>query len=143
MNGSHPAGMLVVLQHLAVALARHVAAQHRAGHSPPTELLAVAEALRDVITGRQGPSSCACGAADVDSGLMAVPVLLRLPEAAHVLAVSRSTVERLVASGELVSVRVGAGVRVRRDDLEAYIAALPTRVAGRRLPVRANAGGPR
>lgn len=73
---------------------------------------------------------------------MPAPVLLRLSEAAHVLAVSLSTVERLVRSGELASVHVGAGVRVRRDDLDSYIAALPTRLASRGvLAGRAIAGG--
>lgn len=131
-----------VLAHVAVALAEHLARQRRAGYPPPPELLVLTEVLRDALTDRQAPASCACGRAGPDGDLMPVPVLLRLSEAAHVLAVSLSTVERLVRSGELASVHVGAGVRVRREDLDSYIAALPTRLASRGvLAGRAIAGG--
>jgi excisionase family DNA binding protein len=49
--------------------------------------------------------------------------LLRLPDVAAELAVSLSTVKRLVRSGELPVVRVGVSVRVRRDDLRRFVAA--------------------
>lgn len=71
-------------------------------------------------------------------------MLLTLPETAHLLAVSRSTVERLVARGDLLGVRVAGSTRIRRGDLDAYIAALPTRAASDgRFSARASAGGAR
>lgn len=48
--------------------------------------------------------------------------LLRLDEIAERLAVSRSMAWKLIAHGELRSVRIGRAVRVRPVDLEAYIA---------------------
>jgi excisionase family DNA binding protein len=50
-------------------------------------------------------------------------ILLKPEEAARRLAVSRATLYRLLASGELPSVRLGGGRRVRLSDLEALAAA--------------------
>jgi excisionase family DNA binding protein len=47
--------------------------------------------------------------------------LLTLTEAAERLAVSISTVRRVVTAGELKTVRIGKAVRVRLTDLDAYI----------------------
>lgn len=52
----------------------------------------------------------------------ATPRLLRIDDVAERLAVSRSMAWKLVALGHLVSVRIGRSVRVRPQDLEAYIA---------------------
>jgi excisionase family DNA binding protein len=49
------------------------------------------------------------------------PRLLRIPEVADRLAVSRSFAWKLVAIGELRSVRLGRAIRVRPEDLEAYL----------------------
>ena len=51
-------------------------------------------------------------------------VLLRIAEAGAELRVSKATVYRLIASGDLPVVHVGArrASRIRRDDLAAYIA---------------------
>ena len=49
------------------------------------------------------------------------PLLLRAEEAAKLLALGRSTVFQLLATGELPAVRVGRAVRVRRVDLERWI----------------------
>jgi excisionase family DNA binding protein len=49
--------------------------------------------------------------------------LLRLDEVAQRLAISRSMAWKLVAYGQLRSVRIGRAVRVRLADLEAYIEA--------------------
>ena len=48
--------------------------------------------------------------------------LLRIDELADRLAVSRSMAWKLIAQGDLRSVRIGRAVRVRPSDLEAYIA---------------------
>ena len=52
------------------------------------------------------------------------PQLLRPAEVADYLRVSRSTVYRLIASGELGTVHVGArrAARITREALDAYIA---------------------
>lgn len=47
--------------------------------------------------------------------------LLRLEEVQERLALSRSSVARLVNNGELPSVRVGKARRVRLDDLLAFL----------------------
>jgi excisionase family DNA binding protein len=48
--------------------------------------------------------------------------LLRVEDVAERLSVSRSMAWKLVAAGELRSVRIGRSVRVRPADLEAYLA---------------------
>jgi excisionase family DNA binding protein len=47
--------------------------------------------------------------------------LLSVPEVAERLAVSSSTVRRLIASGSLPAVRIGGQVRVDRSELFAYV----------------------
>ena len=47
--------------------------------------------------------------------------LLRLEEIADRLSVSRSMAWKLIAYGDIRSVRIGRAVRVRPSDLEAYI----------------------
>lgn len=47
--------------------------------------------------------------------------LLRIDEVAERLAISRSMTWKLIALRELRSVRIGRAVRVRPDDLEAYL----------------------
>ncbi|MBW3576840.1 MAG: helix-turn-helix domain-containing protein [Actinobacteria bacterium] len=48
--------------------------------------------------------------------------LLTVAEVADLLRVSTMTVYRLIRSGELPAVRVGRNYRVRRDELETYLA---------------------
>lgn len=48
-------------------------------------------------------------------------LLLRAEEAAKILAIGRSKVFQLLASGELPAIRIGRLVRVRRSDLERWI----------------------
>ncbi len=49
------------------------------------------------------------------------PIALRLSEVAALLGVSKSSVNRLIHSGELPSIRVGSTWRVLRRDFEAYV----------------------
>ncbi len=58
----------------------------------------------------------------VDAVDGATPRLLRIEEIADRLAVSRSMAWKLIALGQLRSVRIGRAVRVRPQDLEAYLA---------------------
>lgn len=60
-------------------------------------------------------------------GAAAARVALSYTAAAELLSVSRRTVERLVASGELPHVRIaGRLVRIALSDVEAYVAARRT-----------------
>lgn len=54
------------------------------------------------------------------------PILLRYREVADLLGVSLSAVEVMVARGDLPVVHIGKCARVRRADLDAYVASLPT-----------------
>ena len=47
--------------------------------------------------------------------------LLKIADVALRLAVSVSTVRRLIEAGELKTVRIGRALRILPDDLEAYI----------------------
>ncbi len=49
------------------------------------------------------------------------PIALRLSEVAALLGVSKSSVNRLIHSGELPSILVGSTWRVLRRDFEAYV----------------------
>jgi excisionase family DNA binding protein len=50
--------------------------------------------------------------------------LLTEPQAARVLGIGLSTLKKLTRSGELRSVKIGAAKRIRRCDLDAYLASL-------------------
>lgn len=47
--------------------------------------------------------------------------LLTINQVAEILAVSESTIRRLIESGEIVYVRVNGSIRVRPGDVDAYI----------------------
>ncbi|GJM23863.1 MAG: hypothetical protein DHS20C16_02780 [Phycisphaerae bacterium] len=49
------------------------------------------------------------------------PFLLRLDEAAEKLRISKRTLYRLLAQGEMQLVKVRAGSRIPRDSIEAYV----------------------
>jgi excisionase family DNA binding protein len=48
-------------------------------------------------------------------------VLLKPEEVAQMLALGRSTVYELIATGALPSIRVGKVIRVRREDLQRWV----------------------
>jgi len=54
-------------------------------------------------------------------------LLFKIEEAAKVLGTSRSTVYRLMTSGQLVSIRVGRSRRVTRQALERFVKAMDDR----------------
>jgi len=56
-------------------------------------------------------------------------LVLTLSEVANHLQLSLSSVKRLVRSGELVSIKIGAARRVRAGDLDDYIASRPPAAA--------------
>jgi excisionase family DNA binding protein len=51
-------------------------------------------------------------------------LLLRVPEAAESLSVSRAKVYELIRSGVLPSVKIDGSRRIRLEDLTAYVASL-------------------
>jgi excisionase family DNA binding protein len=53
------------------------------------------------------------------------PLCMTYDQAALLLAVSKRTIERLVACGELPTVDVGSCRRIARDDLVAYVQSKP------------------
>ena len=78
----------------------------------------------------QGDPSLDDSSRDQDGAAMEPPVLLDVGAVARLMLTSQSTVKRLIASGELPSVRVGSRVvRIRRSDLDAFLAGLPVDVA--------------
>lgn len=86
---------------------------------PDPALVALAEALSRLRKVQDGSNldAVARGVHDGHVGL-----LLDLDAVAAELAVSKSTAKRLVACGDLPSLLVGGARRVRRSDLEAYVA---------------------
>jgi excisionase family DNA binding protein len=54
-------------------------------------------------------------------GRKSLAPVLSVNEAAHVLGVERSTIYRLLHTGELEAVRVGKRKRFRPEDLDAYL----------------------
>lgn len=111
--------------HLALALARHENACARDGIRTPSEVTTIRELLTRAATDRQEPTLLATSSTDLDSGCVVNNPVLTIAETARLLSVSKRTVERLIASGALVAVRMGsAATRVRRIDLDAYLAGL-------------------
>jgi len=62
--------------------------------------------------------------AGVDSDGLVSRMLLSVPEVCRALGVGRDTVYALIASGELRSVKIASLRKVRRVDLDAYVASL-------------------
>lgn len=77
-----------------------------------------------LLTGQDGSSSAPVDAVPHDA--VDVRLLLDLDAVAERLSVSRSTVKRLIAGGDLPAVKVTNSTRVRRRDLEQYVQDLPT-----------------
>ena len=58
---------------------------------------------------------------EAESSDMGERLLYRISEAADILGVSRSTLYRLIASGELVAIRVGTAPRIPARVLERFV----------------------
>lgn len=119
--------------HLALALSRYVpegqALARQNGLTVPPELLTMAERFAELsrdqsASTRQGATTLAPPAGTEQAGHMTNFPLLTKREAASSLRVSVRTLERLIASGALVAVKVEAATKVRRVDLDAYVAGL-------------------
>lgn len=130
-----PANRLL-FAHLSWAVARYIPeAQREAranGSTAPVELLAVAEFLADCARARQDATPLEVSSGAVEAGAMTDGLLLTKRQAAAELAVSVRQLERLIADPgvSLSTVRAGGAVRIRRSDLEQYVADLATRPGG-------------
>lgn len=93
----------------------------RIGQHPTPEVIALLKALatpessRVVISYQTGTSD-----GDVSDDRSAVNALLTRPEAARLLRISVSTLDRLRAAGQIPAVTIGRHVFYRRADLEKY-----------------------
>lgn len=97
------------------------------GRRLPAGLVWLQAAARARVLSRPEPSSSPDGGEVADDAPVPAPsLLLSIPEVATFeLGVSESTVERLIREGQLPAVKVGRLTKVRRSDLEAYVAELP------------------
>lgn len=59
---------------------------------------------------------------EIRARLAALPRLLTLKQAAEELGLPVWTLRRAIWDGELAQMRIGRGIRVDRDDLEAWLA---------------------
>jgi excisionase family DNA binding protein len=109
----HPSPWLAA--HLAAAIRAHRDTMRRQHHPVPDELTDLEAALVDRVRQAQsGPPDD--GMPDLpDDGPM---LLLTYEQVAGLLAVSRSTVKRLVSDGTLTPVDVAGARRLHRDDVE-------------------------
>ena len=55
------------------------------------------------------------------TGTRTIGLLLKIPEAAELLAIGRSTVYELIALGHLETVHIGRSVRVTTASIEAFV----------------------
>ncbi len=112
-----------VLAHVALALSRYAREARSDGIAVPPEVDSLAQLLIDAAKPRQGAtdrvSAVDCG----ETGRMD-RALLTKREAAGALRCSTRTLERIIASGALPAVRIEGQVRIRRVDLDAFVAAL-------------------
>ena len=107
--------------YIAAALRVHRQRAERSGGSAPP----LARLLEAAFSDRDRHDTTQLG--DLAGGphrVAVTPYLLDFDGTASVLAVSRRTVERLVAEGKLRAVKVNSASRIRVADLDAYVAAL-------------------
>lgn len=105
--------------HLAMALDAHFRRCREQGVPVPDGLR---ECHRWAVVVREGLSSPAPLPAPDDAGVV---LLYTLPQVAEQLGCSLSSVKRLIEDGALPVVRPLGARRVRRTDLEAFVASLP------------------
>ncbi len=139
-----------VLAHVSVAVSTYVQQAERqarrdGGRVPSAELVALAGGLADLVDRdrpRQDPPPDAPPVPRAHPGTMTTPrepPLLTKEEAATLLRCSTRTLERLVARDEVQTVLVRGGVRIRRADLDAYVAGLQPRTFRDATMVKASA----
>jgi len=117
---------LKVCGHLILALSRYESEARRDGFIVPPEVPGLRDFLHSLATARQvaTPFALTVEPGEPD-GMTQHPVMTKR-EAAAALRTSVRTVERLIASGALLSVKLGTATRIRRADLDAYVERLGT-----------------
>lgn len=115
--------------HLAMALGRYAREIQRDGIAAPADLVTLADFFADCARVRPDATPLADTGASGHGGPMRSHLLLTKREAAAELRVSVRQLERVLANPDsgLESVRVEGAVRISRQDLESYIAALSSR----------------
>ncbi len=107
-------------RHLASALHAHRVRVERDGGAVPATLHMLERLARSRVNpGQAGSTFDQPGTAPHDESVTAR--LLTYRAAADALAVSESTVKRLVAAGALPVVHVGGAARIRVEDLDAFV----------------------
>lgn len=114
-----------VVAHLSIALSRYIKELARDGRRVPSELEAALDFCTDLV--RMRPDATPLGDLAGSGDASPMTTVLTKREAAHELRCSVRTVERLIASGDLPSVNVAGGVRVRRGDRDVFVAGLGPR----------------
>ncbi len=109
--------------HLLAALRTHRQQLAGNGMASPPELVELdAACRRRVSEGHGGSRFDVDGIAD-DLGAMS-PRVVTYAEAGRLLAVSQSSVKRLVRDGDLLPVRIAGAPRIRVEDLDDYLGSL-------------------
>lgn len=108
---------------LLLALAQRQRAMRADGATLPPGLFALAEAVAGVSKGQGGPTVDAA-ADDVDAHPVLAPLAITTTTAAAAIGVSTSTVKRLVAAGQLPTVKLMGRTLIRAADLAGFIGAL-------------------
>jgi excisionase family DNA binding protein len=126
-DGAAPLAMVV--EHLATAVRNHRRRLRRDGLAEPG-LLAELEAIctfaaqcgtwRPELARLEAPGH----AAVMDAARPVERMLFTYRQAAETLEIGERTVRKLVREGRLPAVRIGGAVRIRRTDLDAYVAGL-------------------
>jgi excisionase family DNA binding protein len=85
----------------------------------------IAEAQREPVPVKQTEPIVAAASplpAPSNSTPLAMPLCVRIPAAAQMLAVGRSTIYELIKAGELEKIKVGAAVLIPTKSIEAFVA---------------------
>lgn len=109
-------------EHLARALWWYFRHERRNGRSAPVELLDIAHYILESPGLRQDATNGGMARRTEQHGRMRDELLTKR-QAADVLVTSVRSVERAISAGELLAVKVGRSVRIKRGDLDDYIAA--------------------
>jgi excisionase family DNA binding protein len=113
--------------HLAAALSAHSKELRREGRGVPEEVDSLAALLIDCVKARQDATEVGGFVRPDDSQNVDTALVYTKREAASSLRISVRQLERLIAAGDLSAVRIGGAIRIRRGDLNAYVAsARPT-----------------
>jgi excisionase family DNA binding protein len=107
--------------HLALAIRSHRNARRARWEAVPAELVTLETALSSRLSRGQDSPSLAVPGAVVESSDVSPELVVTQAQAAQRLRCSLSTIKRRVKAGDLRVSRVGGLVRIRIQDLDAYL----------------------